>query len=97
MTELDILKARVELLRGAHTLANGALRSAWQIADRNGRNTNWAGFREQLRMSLDASHAALNALNATPVDENACPGHIASASDPKICFLCGTHIDSLRP
>jgi hypothetical protein len=29
--------------------------------------------------------------------EKACTGHIASASDPKICGVCGTHIDSLRP
>ena len=23
---------------------------------------------------------------------NACPGHVASASDPKICAHCGTHV-----
>lgn len=27
--------------------------------------------------------------------EQDCPGHVAS-DDPKICRLCGTHIDSLR-
>lgn len=29
--------------------------------------------------------------------EEACPGHVASDDDPKVCKLCGTHIDSLRP
>ncbi len=29
--------------------------------------------------------------------EETCPGHVASASDPKICRRCGEHIDSLRP
>lgn len=26
-----------------------------------------------------------------------CPGHVASEDDPKICGICGTHVDSLRP
>ncbi len=29
--------------------------------------------------------------------EEACTGHVASKSDPKICGRCGVHIDSLRP
>ena len=29
--------------------------------------------------------------------ENNCPGHVASADNPKVCDRCGTHIDSLRP
>jgi len=29
--------------------------------------------------------------------EEACPGHVASKSDPKVCGRCGIHIDSLRP
>ncbi len=29
--------------------------------------------------------------------ESACPGHVASVNDPKICGRCGVHIDSLRP
>ncbi len=33
-------------------------------------------------------------LGAAPRD---CPGHVASASDPKVCGYCGIHIDSLRP
>jgi len=31
------------------------------------------------------------------VDENWCPGHIASDNDPKVCKWCGVHIDELRP
>jgi hypothetical protein len=30
-------------------------------------------------------------------DDESCPGHVASRSDPKICGLCGLHIDSLLP
>jgi hypothetical protein len=30
-------------------------------------------------------------------DEQSCPGHVASDTDPKICGRCGVHIDSLRP
>lgn len=29
--------------------------------------------------------------------EEACPGHVASAADPKVCGRCGVHIDSFRP
>jgi hypothetical protein len=65
-TELEILRAQVELLREAHTFANGALRSAWQVAERDGRETNWPSFRESLRASLEASHAAINALASIP-------------------------------
>jgi hypothetical protein len=25
-----------------------------------------------------------------------CPGHVASAADPKVCDRCGIHIDELR-
>lgn len=31
------------------------------------------------------------------MQENDCPGHVASANNPKICARCGVHIDSLRP
>lgn len=65
-TENEILRARVELLREAHDLANQALRSAWQIAEREGREINWESFRGVLRASLDASHAAMASLRATP-------------------------------
>lgn len=29
-------------------------------------------------------------------DEGVCPGHVASRFDPKVCGLCGVHVDSLR-
>lgn len=64
--DVAMLRAQVELLREAHDLANQALRSAWSVAEREGRETNWAGHRAQLCASLDASHAAMNALAATP-------------------------------
>lgn len=32
-----------------------------------------------------------------PFDEEACPGHVGSQADPKICSRCGIHIDDLRP
>ena len=33
---------------------------------------------------------------AQHIEEQDCPGHVASQSDPKICGICGVHIDSLR-
>ncbi|MGJ5163208.1 hypothetical protein [Bradyrhizobium sp. HKCCYLR1051] len=35
--------------------------------------------------------------SASAANENACPGHVASPADPKVCGRCGVHIDSLRP
>lgn len=65
-TELEILRAQVEVLREAHELANGVLRSAWQIAEREGRSTNWQAFRAALMPSLEASHHAMNLLKSVP-------------------------------
>jgi hypothetical protein len=31
------------------------------------------------------------------VDDNSCPGHVASPDNPKVCGRCGIHIDELRP
>lgn len=50
-TELEIMTARVELLREAHVLANEALRSAMSVAEREGRQTNWPAFRARSRTS----------------------------------------------
>lgn len=61
--EIDVLRAKVELLREAHHLANEALRSAWAIAEREGQDVNWTGHRAQLLASLEASHAAMAALS----------------------------------
>jgi len=33
----------------------------------------------------------------TRPSEDDCPGHVASADDPRVCGRCGVHIDSLRP
>lgn len=30
-------------------------------------------------------------------EEEACPGHVASKDNPKVCARCGVHVDSLRP
>jgi hypothetical protein len=65
-TETEVFRAQVALLREAHDLANQALRSAWSVAEREGRETNWPGHRAQLRASLDASHAALQCLSSIP-------------------------------
>lgn len=60
--EVNVLRAQVQLLAEAHELANQALRSAWEVAEREGRRTNWPAFRATLSMSLDASHATMDAL-----------------------------------
>lgn len=46
--------------------AADALRPAMAIAMREGRDTNWPAFRECLRASLEASHAAMAALDYIP-------------------------------
>ncbi len=35
--------------------------------------------------------------SSTKVEEEKCPGHVASPDNPKVCDRCGVHIDSLRP
>lgn len=47
------------------------------------------------RRGWNQRHAPLCLPNAC--SEENCPGHVASEHDPKVCGLCGTHIDSLRP
>lgn len=69
MTALEVMTARVELLREAHEMANEALRSAYAVAEREGENTNWKGHRARLKASLEASHAALDALRQWPALE----------------------------
>lgn len=52
------LEAQVALLKECHDASNDALRSAMEVAMREGTDTNWAGHREQLRYALDVHHAA---------------------------------------
>lgn len=65
LTELEILRAQVELLRECHETAEQALRSAMPIAERDGRETNWSGHRAQLRHALDTYFAARQSFNST--------------------------------
>jgi hypothetical protein len=45
----------------------------------------------------DAAIAWWNVRAGRGYSEDICPGHVASDGDPKICGLCGVHVDSLRP
>lgn len=54
----EMLTALVALLKECHDASNGALRSAMEIANRDGKDTNWAGHRAQLRHALEVHHAA---------------------------------------
>lgn len=63
-----ILEARVTMLNEAHWELSGALRSASIIAEREGRDTNWAGFRETIRYSLEMSHLVINTIPTPPPD-----------------------------
>jgi hypothetical protein len=56
----EMLEAQVALLFECFTSCNEALRSAMEVAKRNGSDTNWEGHREQLRHALEIHHAALN-------------------------------------
>lgn len=37
-----------------------------------------------------------NADGQEVVPEYACPGHVASSTDPKVCGRCGIHVDAFR-
>lgn len=41
--------------------------------------------------------ATVRVFCANHYGEEECPGHVASAHDPKVCGRCGVHVDSLRP
>lgn len=60
-TEVEILRAQVKLMRECHDEADSILRSAMQIAERDGRETNWSAFRGQLRFVLDTYFVARQA------------------------------------
>lgn len=58
VTPYEVLEARVRLLKECHDATNEALRSAMEVAKRNGSATNWEGHRAQLRHALEVHHAA---------------------------------------
>jgi hypothetical protein len=62
ISEVEVLRAQVKLLEEAHTECNDALRSAMEVAKRDGRQTNWPAFRESIRYALELSHTVINAL-----------------------------------
>lgn len=78
-----ILEARVTMLNEAHWELSGALRSASIIAEREGRDTNWAGFRETIRYSLEMSHLVINTIPAPPPDTGSAqiPSHETGGGD----------------
>lgn len=43
-------------------IANGLIRSAFEIAKRNGKDTNWVAFRKQLDKELKRQHKILYAV-----------------------------------
>lgn len=63
-TTQEMLTAQVALLKECHDACDQALRSAMSVAERDGRDTNWAGHRAQLREALDYYHAARAAFAA---------------------------------
>jgi len=65
-SEVEILRAQVELLREAHDMASQALRSSMSIAEREGKDTHWSGHRAQVRAALDAYFAADDCFRSIP-------------------------------
>lgn len=55
----DVLAAEVRKLRTALKDANDLCRSAYQVAVREGRETNWPAFRDCLSESLDRQHRVM--------------------------------------
>ena len=62
-------------------------------------DTHWFwNYEQRMATDFEGSQVALYETVAEgPLAEEDCTGHIASAHDPKICGICGVHIDSLRP
>lgn len=58
MKRIEQLEAQVALLKECHEASNSALRSAMEVAMRDGKDTNWSGHRAQLRYALEVHHAA---------------------------------------
>jgi hypothetical protein len=63
------LLAKVQALSAALEDANGLCRSAYQIAERNGKSTNWEPFRARLTESLQRQHAVMYPTAPNTADE----------------------------
>lgn len=50
---------KIRKLEAALNDANDVLRSTYQIADRNGVDTNWPSFKEQVKRVLNQQHAIM--------------------------------------
>jgi len=48
-----------EMMEAEIKASNDLLRSAWMIAKRDGKDTNWEAFREQLNSALERQHAMM--------------------------------------
>lgn len=71
--------------------------------------TAWTPTPDELERLNKGANVILRILGTSPppqlievgpipmISENDCPGHVASVNDPKICGVCGVHIDELRP
>ena len=76
---------------------NGRMRDVEKAARALADCTTLRGIREtigSLRAALSSSSPKGKSFTFS---ENSCPGHVASADNPKVCDRCGTHIDSRRP
>lgn len=60
MKTIEAQAAEIERLRGALVDHNDALRSACQVADRDGKDTNWLALRGNIRMTLAEHHEITN-------------------------------------
>ena len=75
----DVLAAEVRKLRAALQDANDLCRSAYQVAVREGRETNWNAFRDCLSESLDRQNRVMYPPNARTER----PAGHAGSSQPK--------------
>jgi len=55
-SEIERLTERVKKLEAEVEESNGLLRSTYQIASRDGKDTNWEAFRNQVHIALVRQH-----------------------------------------
>jgi hypothetical protein len=51
----------------------------------------------QIAEAIDEAERRGQARGYFHYEEQQCPGHVAARFNSKVCGLCGTHVDSLRP